>query len=563
MKILRKRVGSFLMKGSEDEYIVREDSIYKDEEIVFNYLPIKNLQFFNLIFKKSSIEKKCWVYLDLNLNKLHDFLIEGKTLTNRQILFEIISCSYNKNRKFNYDKIFLEVERKKYVLDNIKIEEFDKRMKIYDKRFVKFGKIFFDLENKLTTINKCKLKTIKIPNFIIINNLYEISIYDSLLNIFKNEKENENLVIISKKNDDIINRLFIKKNGTNYIKFKSIIYSEDLNHQMNNYQKNIISSHNSSINDFINQLNFESKNFFYRKKNIFILCKNLNEFSYNYLSNCQYENIFLLESLKIKENMKIFLKKYNDYRVDYKQENIVATEYILNNNVFKLEVNDNYEDINYEIYEFPLEDWYEKSDSHILDFFKKNKLISSFIKIGKRYEWNEDSINKLEIKNSENFILTNDKLDSNDKCPISMTPLNSFSVKTSCNHRFNLKSIIQWISNNNDCPICRSNINLNKLEFNYIPNCDRFIEQIKDKKNWILIIDKIWNQYLNISKFQGIVIKQSELTSKSLNQLIKFRENYSEYEILNMTMINNLDIKFLLRINNESNVKFIKIYEKI
>ena len=53
MKILRKRVGSFLMKGSEDEYIVREDSIYKDEEIVFNYLPIKNLQFFNLIFKKS------------------------------------------------------------------------------------------------------------------------------------------------------------------------------------------------------------------------------------------------------------------------------------------------------------------------------------------------------------------------------------------------------------------------------------------------------------------------------------------------------------------------------
>ena len=132
-----------------------------------------------------------------------------------------------------------------------------------------------------------------------------------------------------------------------------------------------------------------------------------------------------------------------------------------------------------------------------------------------------------------------------------------------CNHRFNLKSIIQWISNNNDCPICRSNINLNKLEFNYIPNCDRFIEQIKDKKNWILIIDKIWNQYLNISKFQGIVIKQSELTSKSLNQLIKFRENYSEYEILNMTMINNLDIKFLLRINSESKVKFIKIYEKI
>ena len=93
-------------------------------------------------------------------------------------------------------------------------------MNIFDKKFVKFGKIFFDLDNKLITINKCKLKKTKIPNIIILNNLYEISIFDSLINIEKSEKDNENLVIINKKLEETINNLFIKNNGTNYIKFK-------------------------------------------------------------------------------------------------------------------------------------------------------------------------------------------------------------------------------------------------------------------------------------------------------------------------------------------------------
>ena len=41
MKILRKRVGSFFIDGTEDEYCVKDDSIYKNNEIVFNFLPIK------------------------------------------------------------------------------------------------------------------------------------------------------------------------------------------------------------------------------------------------------------------------------------------------------------------------------------------------------------------------------------------------------------------------------------------------------------------------------------------------------------------------------------------
>ena len=51
MKILRKRVGSFFIDGSEDDYIVNEDSIFKNDQIVFNYLPMKNLLFLILILR--------------------------------------------------------------------------------------------------------------------------------------------------------------------------------------------------------------------------------------------------------------------------------------------------------------------------------------------------------------------------------------------------------------------------------------------------------------------------------------------------------------------------------
>lgn len=559
MKILRKRVGSFFIDGTEDEYCVKDDSIYKNNEIVFNFLPIKNLLFFNLNFKKSSIEKKCWVYLDLNLNKLYDFLIEGNFLTNRQILLEMINGSFNKNKKLDLNEIYQNLgEKIEYNLDSLKKIDFDKRMKLYDKKFVKFGKIFFELEKKLITVNKCKMKIIKIPNFIILNNYYEISIYDSLLNIFKNEKDNENLVIISNTNEDVLNKLFLKNNGSNYIKFKSVVNSEDLNYKMNNYYKNIISKNNCSSDDFLEQLNFESKNFFYRKKNIFILCKNLNEYSFSYLSNCQFDNIFILDSLKIKKNLKIILKNYNDYRIDYKQSNLIASQYILLNNIFKLELNDKCILKKYEIDDFPLEYWKKISDVHLMNLCKKNKQISNFIKIGIKYEWNIDSINKLETLQSENKKY--EKKILIEKCPISMSELNSFSIKTCCQHKFNMKGIIEWLSENIDCPICRKSINCSNFEFNYFPNLENIFKQIKNNKNWIIVIDKMWNQYLNLNDFEGKIIKQNELSNKSINQFVNSQP--SNYEILNLTSLNNLDIKFLLGINIETSSTFIELIEQ-
>jgi hypothetical protein len=555
MKILRKRVGSFFINGTEEDYHIKEDSIIKNDEIIFNYLPIKNLTFFSLNIKKSSIENKCWVNLDLNLNKLYEFLNDGNTLIYRQTIFEMISCTYNKNIKSNFCKLFDNIKKRK--LDKIKKEDFNKKMKIYDKQFVKFGKIFFDLENKLLTITKCKLKTIKIPNYIILNNLYEISIYNSLLNI----NDNDTLVIISKKNESILEKLFRKNDGTNYINFNSVVYSEDLNYQMYNYSKNLISNTNTN---FINQLNLESKKFFYNKKNIFILCKNLNHVSYNYLVNCDFDNMFMIDSLDIKSNMDILLSSYNNYHTEYKQNNILSSEFILYNNIFKLDITDNIQLIKYELYEFPLENWKTITDIHLLDLYKKNKLISNFIKIGKKNNWDNESMNNLENIQSKNNILSNEQYDNNEKCPISMEPLNSFSIKTECDHRFNLNTILEWLNEDKEeCPICRNTININNFEFNYIPNFNRFIEQIKDNKNWIIVVDDLWNHHVSFSKFKGKVIKQHELSKKSISHSIYNKLLSSEYYILNLTSINNNDINFMLGISNEITSKFIVLFEKI
>ena len=56
-------------------------------------------------------------------------------------------------------------------------------MKLYDKKFVKFGKIFFELEKKLITVNKCKMKIIKIPNFIIELHDFSTDNHDELTNL--------------------------------------------------------------------------------------------------------------------------------------------------------------------------------------------------------------------------------------------------------------------------------------------------------------------------------------------------------------------------------------------
>ena len=268
MKILRKRVGSLLIDNIlNSKYEIKNDSIYLQDKIVFNYLPIKNLTFFSLKIEKSNIDSKYWIFLDLKLYDLYKELLNGKIIIRRDLIFDMIKSSLNRLKisdvtinKFNikkYNNINDVINEEEFKLDNIYC---------FEKKFVKYGKIYFDINKNLITIDKCKKKRIKLPSFIIIQD------YNTIISIIKNLNLNNNdvLFIINKDNLDIIESKLFNI-------FNNVIYSEDINFQMKNYSKEI------NNHQFLTQLEFESNNFFYSKKNIFILANNLSKQSINYV----------------------------------------------------------------------------------------------------------------------------------------------------------------------------------------------------------------------------------------------------------------------------------------
>ena len=158
MKILRKRVGSLKIRDEDKSNVkIINDSILLNQEILFNYLPIKNLSFFLLNLEKSNIDIKYWIFLDLNLDLLYKDLNNGKIIINRDLIFDMINSSINrlkinslpkiKFNNFNSVKSILSYED--FKLDNIFC---------FDYNFVKYGKIYFDINRKLLTVDKCKKK---------------------------------------------------------------------------------------------------------------------------------------------------------------------------------------------------------------------------------------------------------------------------------------------------------------------------------------------------------------------------------------------------------------------
>jgi len=141
---------------------------------------------------------------------------------------------------------------------------------------------------------------------------------------------------------------------------------------------------------------------------------------------------------------------------------------------------------------FPWIEWKKLTDIHFLSLEKQNKFISNFIKIGLKDEWSESYLET--IKNSINF-------NSTETCPISLTELDSYSVKTSCNHLFNLSNLIIWLKENNECPICRDQVNIEKLEFNGIIDITNLIKSLYEfEKKIIIICDKLWFDKFNDNK---------------------------------------------------------------
>jgi len=546
MKILRKRVGSLKIEDTDiNNLLILNDSILLNEKIIFNFLPIKNLSFFALKTEKSNIESKYWIFLDLNLNDLYTDLINGKIITSRDLIFDMISSSLNRlkiNNKIDYQLSIKEHIYIQSILDdnNFKLDN----VYCFEKKFVKYDKVYFDIDRKLITVDKCKKTRIKLPSIIIIKNYHSIiSAIKSILldKSICNTGKSDSIFIISSKDSGLIS-----SNLFNLYPNKTIIFSEDLNFQMNNYLKEI------GNNDFLEQLEFESNSFFYSKKNIFILANNLNQVSINYLSFCNFEKIFLLNFKEIYLNnyniLSKLIYKYDNYRISKNDSdnNMIVSNYILSKRTFILNT-DNI-DIKYhniKIENFPYDSWKSTSDKHFILLESNNQLISKFVKIGISNEWSSTYLEKLHQSINP---------PSDNKCPISLSNLDSFSVITECTHCFNLKNIIKWMKKHEECPICRCKIDINKVKFLKTPDFSILTKAV-EKKNWIIVTDKLWyeklcnNDKINIIQQLDFINNINEILTTSDKKIIN---------ILNLSGLTDEDILYLSK-DTMFNIQFINI----
>lgn len=529
MKILRKRVGSIIIEDYSKIKIVN-DSIFLDDKIIFNFLPIKNLVFFNLNLVKSNFDSKYWVFLDLNLSNLFNELQNGKIVTSRDLIFDMINSSLNRLKISNY-------KNKSIKINNTTISDLikNKNFKIdnffcFDEQFVKYDKVFFDIKRMLITIDKCKKKRIKIPLIIILNNFEQLKkTVISLMETVKFNNKNS-LFIISKKDREILNSKlfnpFYKEN------IENIIYSEDLNFQMENYLNQI------GNNEFLNQLEFESSNFFYNKANLFILAKNLTDISINYLSYCNFEKLLFMKYSDIEQTILKLIENFNKFRISKSDNfnNYLISNYIISERIFEIKLDD--EQLKYDeikIDNFPWIDWKKSTDIHFLSLDKSNRQISNFVKIGINNDWSESY-----IENLKNIV----KPDMN-KCPISLTELDSFSVITECSHSFNLNNLIKWMDDNNECPICRQILSFKTMRFLNSPNFNIFFKSLSLESKFLLICDSLWfdkfkeENFFNKKKVNYKIVEQKSFANGNMTK------EKNPIKIINLSCLSNSDINYI------------------
>jgi hypothetical protein len=529
MIILRKRVGSLKITDEDFKDInICNDSIIKNNSIIFNYLPIKNLSFFKLNLEKSTIINKYWIYLDLNLQDLYNYIKEGKIITKRDLIFDIIKLS-KKNYCINAEEHLDEIVPMKIEdIQNIKIKEYIiDNYYCFDSNYYKYNNIYFDINKRIITIDKAEKKRIKLPRFYIYNNTFDLSRIGSM--ICNDDKLNENIFIVNENNSDILKSV---KNPLYNPNMNQIIYSENLNFQMQNYA-------NELGEDFITQLELETNTFFYSKKNLFIFSNNLSKLTIKYLSFCKFEKIFINSNSNVTEIIQNFASKYNNMRINKKNNyNMLLGNFILKYRVSKIksdDININYSDVNIDI---PITDWNKISNTHFLSLSKNETLnISKFVEIGINEQWCNTY-----IENLKKQIVKHDIIPENESCPISLLPIDSFGVVTQCKHSFNLKYLIKWLLEKDDCPICRSKIDIDSLNFINEPNFNNFINIINQNKINV-ICDTLWYSKLQQSDNINIIHQNTFLNSQ-----IKTSDT-----ILNLSNLTNEDISFY----TSSKIKFI------
>ena len=225
---------------------------------------------------------------------------------------------------------------------------------------------------------------------------------------------------------------------------------------------------------------------------------------------------------------------------------MTLSNYILAKRTFSLS-NNNF-NINYQnlkIKDFPYDYWKNISDKHFISLENNNKLVSKFVKIGLSNDWSSTYIEKLHQSINP---------PSDNKCPISLSNLDSFAVMTECAHCFNLKNLIKWIEKNNECPICRCKIDINQVKFIKSPDFSLLSKGI-EKKDWIVVTDKLWQDKLNENNKINTITQLDFINNNS--NIIK-KCNKKEIGILNLSGLTDEDIIFLNQ-ESESNIHFINL----
>lgn len=523
MIILRKRVGSLKLEGNDiNNIVISNDSILKENKIIFNYLPIKNLSFFKLNLEKSLIKNKYWIYLDLNLQDLYNYIKNGMIITKRDLIFDIIKLSTN---NFNFDS--------ENFISNVPEIEFNSLQKLskknefnidnyycYDSNYYKYNNIYFDITNKIITIDKANRKRIRIPNFYIFNNYYDLLSIKSI--ICKEDDINDNIFITNKNNSGILKS---KINPFYNVNSSMIVHSENLNFQMENYSKEL-------GDDFMKQLELESNNFFYKKKNAFIFSQNLSDLSLKYLSFCKFDKIFLLnynQSITV-STLNILTSKFNNMRINKKNVyNMLLGNFILKYKILFLKSKNHVINVIDKDINLPLKDWYQITNKHFLTLYSDNLNLSKFVEIGINENWCENYLENLKKQI---------KIPENDSCPISLLPIDKYGVITKCKHSFNLLYLIKWLKEKNECPICRERIEVEDLQFINDPKLDFIIDFIENE-DITVICDKNW--YSKLNNHRNIILESDKLDSITSKFIINL-SNLSNYDILKFS---NKDIIFI------------------
>ena len=229
---------------------------------------------------------------------------------------------------------------------------------------------------------------------------------------------------------------------------------------------------------------------------------------------------------------------YDKFRISKNDNynNYLVSNFILEKRIFLLEyqseINEKYL---LESNDFPLISWNKLSDFHFLNLEVSSRNITNFIKIGKKDNWSNCYINNLENKIENN----------NDKCPISCTDLDSFSIVTECTHKFNLQPILKWLKENTECPVCRKEINLEKIKFINNPDITDLIKLLHNfEKKIIIVSDKLWHDKFHENK----MFNKKKANIKLVNQIDfvngKFRKDKTNLKcfILNLSGLSDNDI---------------------